>query len=192
MPGSEVRATVSEGSIGAIEVIRGGQYTTPPPVYINPQAPLPGQIALPPEVLNQIYRVDLTELSDECFQVPRLTLTESRLSLSRLQEDQVFFSRLNPSTPIPIRGIIQLLIPRYQRLSDGVTLYAYQREHYYTPLFHTATIRDYNLDSNQGLAVLDPTTTFYLEDEDQNVSAYTYADFGSRLIPDVTLVYLVA
>lgn len=192
VPGSEVRATVSEGSIGAIEVIRGGQYTTPPPVYINPQAPLPGQIALPPEVLNQIYRVDLTELSDECFQVPRLTLTESRLSLSRLQEDQVFFSRLNPSTPIPIRGIIQLLIPRYQRLSDGVTLYAYQREHYYTPLFHTATIRDYNLDSNQGLAVLDPTTTFYLEDEDQNVSAYTYADFGSRLIPDVTLVYLVA
>lgn len=190
--GSDVRVQVQGGSIQAIEVVRPGQYTSPPQVIINPQPPLPSRVPLPPQVISQIYQVNLMEFSDECFQIPRLTLAESRMDLVRLEQSQVFFSRSNVNVLIPIKGIIQLLIPSYKRMSDGATLYAYQRDQYYTPLLHTATIRDFNLDSNQGLALLDSTLTFYLEDGEQEVSAYTYADFGSQIMPNVALVYLVA
>lgn len=190
--GSQVKARVERGSIQAIEVLRGGVYSTPPKVYINPQDPLPGQLPIPPEVLNKLYRVDLDRFSDDCFQVPRLTLQNAKLSLVQLNGSQVFFSKTDIKESIPVTGKIQLLILTYERLEDGARLYPYQREDFYTPLIHTASIQDYNLTSNQGLAYLDPADVFYLENDQQEVSSYSCLDFGTKIIPNIELMYLLA
>jgi hypothetical protein len=190
--GSEVSVRVEGGSIQSIEVLRGGVYSSPPKVYINPQPPLSAQLPIPPEVLAHLYRADLDRFSDECFQVPRLTLQNSRLELIQLSGSQVMFSKTFSENRILVKGLIQLLIPTYERLEDGVRLYPYQKENFYTPLIHTAYIQDYNLTSNQGLALLDPANVFYLEDDNQNVGSYSCQDFGVTIIPNVELMYLLA
>ena len=145
-------------------------------------------------LIAEITGIDLDLGLSDCFKLPSLNLSNSEVTILRVEQNRILFSTPNYSSEegqyIPSEGDFINYKVSYFLSRDGSKLYPYQSDNQYTPSVYRYVVTSFNPVNNIGVALITVNSNIVLVTPSGTLREFSTQSIGLTLTPIIIDSYL--
>lgn len=145
-------------------------------------------------LIAEITGIDLDLGLSDCFKLPSLNLSNSEVTILKVEQNRILFSTPNYSSEegqyIPSEGDFINYKVSYFLSRDGSKLYPYQSDNQYTPSVYRYVVTSFNPVNNIGVALITINSNIVLVTPSGTLREFSTQSIGLTLTPIIIDSYL--